>query len=146
MTLTDAWREITFLWTTLDVARRNNRPVEVEEPLRGAYRAFNARDVEAAVALMREDVDWPNAWEGGRVHGRDAVREYWRRQFESISGQVEPEGFEHHANGEVTVLVHQIVHDAESGAKLSEGQVRHRYRIEDGLIARMDVLEDGSPE
>jgi hypothetical protein len=36
--------------------------MEAEEILRKAYRAFNARDVEAAVALMDEDVDWPNAW------------------------------------------------------------------------------------
>jgi hypothetical protein len=76
------------------------------------------------------------------VKGRDAVRDYWQRQFESISSEVVPEGFEHHPNGEVTVLVHQVVHDAESGAKLSEDRVRHRYRIEDGLIVRMDVLAD----
>lgn len=94
---------------------------------------------------MHEDVDWPNAWEGGRVRGRDAVRQYWKRQFESISSEVVPGGFERHANGEVTVLVRQTVRDAKSGTRLSEGQVRHRYRIEDGLIARMDVLEHPSP-
>jgi hypothetical protein len=30
-----------------------------------AYAAFNARDVEAAVAFMHPDVDWPNGMEGG---------------------------------------------------------------------------------
>ena len=44
--------------------------------LRSAYRAFNARDIEAAVQLMHPEVDWPNAWEGGRVVGRGAVRDY----------------------------------------------------------------------
>ena len=34
-----------------------------EQVLRSAYRAFNARDVEAAIALMQPEVDWPNAWE-----------------------------------------------------------------------------------
>lgn len=97
------------------------------------------------MVLMDENVDWPNAWEGGRVRGRDAVRDYWQRQFESISSEVVPEGFEYHSNGEVTVLVRQVVHDAESGAKLSENQVQHRYRIEDGLIVRMDVLENATP-
>ena len=116
--------------------------METEKLLRAAYGAFNARDVESAVALMHEDVDWPNAWEGGRVTGRAAVRDYWQRQFESISSVVEPEGFEHHPNGEVTVLVRQTVHDAKDGTLLSEGQVRHRYRIADGLIVRMEVLED----
>jgi ketosteroid isomerase-like protein len=115
---------------------------QTEEILRSAYRAFNARDVDAAVELMHPDVDWPNAWEGGRVAGRAAVSDYWRRQFESISSEVEPEGFEHHPNGDVTVLVRQVMYDANSGEKLSEGQVRHRYRVEDGLIVRMDVLGD----
>src|SRR5215218_1247521 len=63
---------------------------EAELFLRTAYRAFNARDVEAAVELMHPEVDWPNAWEGGRVVGRAAVRDYWKRQFAAISSHVEP--------------------------------------------------------
>jgi hypothetical protein len=47
-----------------------------EQVLRSAYRAFNVRDVEAAIALMQPEVDWPKAWEGGRVSGRAAVRDY----------------------------------------------------------------------
>jgi len=31
------------------------------------YRAFNARQVELLLAHMTPDVDWPNAWEGGRA-------------------------------------------------------------------------------
>jgi ketosteroid isomerase-like protein len=115
---------------------------DAEETLRSAYNAFNTRDIDAAVGLMHEDVDWPNAWEGGRVVGRDAVRDYWRRQFEAISSQVEPEGFSEEPDGSITVDVHQVVHDAGTGALLSDSHVRHRYRFEGGLITRMDVLED----
>jgi ketosteroid isomerase-like protein len=118
---------------------------QTEETLRSAYRAFNVRDVDAALELMHPRVDWPNAWEGGRVLGRAAVGDYWRRQFESISSQVEPESFDHLANGEVSVLVNQTVHDAKSGEKLSQGLVRHRYRLEDDLIVWMDVEEDAAP-
>jgi ketosteroid isomerase-like protein len=114
---------------------------QTEEILRSAYRAFNARDVDAALELMHPNVDWPNAWEGGRVIGHAAVGDYWRRQFESISSKVEPEAFDHLANGEVNVLVHQVVYDVENGEKLSDGTVRHRYRLEDGLIVWMDVEE-----
>ena len=64
-----------------------------EETLRSAYRAFNARDIEAAVALMHPEVDWPNAWEGGRVVGHAAVSDYWTRQFAAISSRVEPLSF-----------------------------------------------------
>lgn len=119
---------------------------QTEEILRSAYWAFNARDVDAALELMHADVDWPNAWEGGRVVGRAAVGDYWRRQFESISSKVDPVAFEHLTNGEVRVLVNQTVHDAKSGEKLSEGTVRHRYRLEDGLIVWMDVEETVEPQ
>jgi ketosteroid isomerase-like protein len=114
---------------------------EPEMVLRSAYDAFNARDIEAAVELMDPEVDWPNAWEGGRVIGRAAVRDYWTRQFSAISSKVEPEGFTEEPDGRITVDVHQVVHDPRSGELLSDSRVRHRYRFEGGLIVRMDVLE-----
>ena len=119
---------------------------DAEETLRSAYRAFNARDIEAAVELMHPEVDWPNAWEGGRVLGRDGVRDYWSRQFAAISGNVEPEGFSEGPDGSITVDVHQVVHDARTGELLSDSHVRHRYRFEGGLIVRMDVLESAGEE
>ncbi len=114
---------------------------EPEEILRAVYRAFNARDIDAAIEAMHPAVDWPNAWEGGRVVGREAVRNYWSRQFEVISSQVEPEAFVEEPDGSVTVSVAQVVHDDKTGELVSESQVGHRYWIEDGLILRMEVLE-----
>lgn len=112
-----------------------------EETLKAAYRAFNSRNVEAAVELMHPQVDWPNAWEGGRVVGREAVSAYWARQFEAISSVVEPVGFAEERDGAIAVSVHQVVHDPLTGKLLTETTVTHRYRFVDGLIARMDVLE-----
>jgi ketosteroid isomerase-like protein len=114
---------------------------EAEQLVRSAYRAFNARDLEAAIALMHPDVDWPNAWEGGRVVGREAVADYWRRQFSAISSTVDPESFTDEPDGSVTVDVHQMVRDASTAELLSDSMVRHRYRLRDRLIVRMDVLE-----
>ena len=111
---------------------------EQEALLRRAYAAFNARDVEAAVALMHPDVDWPNAWEGGRVRGRDAVRAYWTRQFATIDPQVMPRGFAHRDDGRVAVFVHQIVRSP-AGEVLADGAVVHVYVLRDGLVERMDV-------
>jgi ketosteroid isomerase-like protein len=108
--------------------------------IRAAYRAFNERDIDGVLELMHPDVDWPNAWEGGRVMGRAAVRDYWTRQFKAISGRVEPEALSDEPDGSVTVDVHQVVHDAQTGELVSDSRVRHRYRFEDGLITRMDVL------
>ncbi len=52
-----------------------------ERILNAAYAAFNARDLDAAIELMHPEVDWPNAWEGGRAIGREAVLDYWSRQY-----------------------------------------------------------------
>jgi hypothetical protein len=111
-----------------------------ERLLRRAYEAFNARDIEAALALMHPDVDWPNGMEGGRELGRDAVRAYWTRQFGMIDGHVEPERFEPDEEGRIVVDVHQVVRDLE-GNMISDGQVQHVYTIRDGLVERMDIRE-----
>lgn len=115
--------------------------MDVEQILRSAYRAFNARDVEAAAALMHPDVDWPNAWEGGRVLGRPAVTDYWTRQFATISSKVEPEAFTEGPDGSITVGVHQVLHSAETGELLADGRIQHRYWFEGNLVIRMQVVE-----
>lgn len=115
--------------------------LDAEETLRSAYRAFNARDIDAAVELMHPEVNWPNAWEGGRIVGRAAVRDYWNRQFAAISSNVVPRRFTEQPDGSITVDVHQVVRDAGTGELISDSRVRHRYRLENGLVVRMDVLE-----
>ena len=47
-----------------------------KEFLQNLYDAFNKREIETIIALMRSDVKWANGVEGDFVHGRDAVREY----------------------------------------------------------------------
>jgi ketosteroid isomerase-like protein len=109
----------------------------MEALIRSLYASFNARDVEAVIAMLHTDVDWPNAWEGGRLHGHDAVRDYWRRQFAEIVGTVEPTNITS-AGDKVEVTVHQTVRDHD-GNLLSDGTVTHTYTFRDGRIARMDV-------
>jgi hypothetical protein len=109
--------------------------------LRSAYLAFNTGNVEAAVNLMHSEVDWPNTWEGGRILGRAAVRNYWNRQFAAISSNVEPENFSEDQDGSITAVVHQVIHDAHTGALISDSWVRHQFCLENGLIVRMDVVE-----
>lgn len=120
---------------------RGRVPV-AEQILAAAYAAFNARDIDAAVALMHPDVVWPNAWEGGRVQGRAAVRAYWTRQFAAIFSHVEPERFSVEPGGAIVVDVRQVVHDAATGELITDSPVRHRFWLEDGLVVRMEVLAD----
>jgi len=104
-----------------------------------AYEAFNARDIDAVLALMHPDVDWPNGMEGGRVIGRDNVRGYWRRQWELLDPRVEPIHFEDGSSGRTIVEVHQVIRDL-AGNPLADQTVHHVYSIRDGLIERMDIL------
>jgi hypothetical protein len=101
--------------------------------LRELYTAFNARDLDALLAAMTDDVDWPNAWEGGRLHGRQAVRDYWTRQWAQIDSRVEAVAFSELPDGRVAVEVDQTI----DGQAM--GRVRHVYTFRDGLVARMDV-------
>lgn len=45
------------------------------------YSAFNRRNIDEALSLMSENVDWPKASEGGRVIGKEEIRAYWTRQW-----------------------------------------------------------------
>jgi hypothetical protein len=55
--------------------------VDDETLLRELYVGFNARELDGVLARLTDDVEWPDAWEGGRAVGIDAVREYWMRQW-----------------------------------------------------------------
>jgi hypothetical protein len=114
--------------------------VNDEQRMRALYDAFNARDMDTVLAAMTVDVDWPNAWEGGRVHGRDAVRSYWTRQWAEINARAEPLRVRTNADGHIVVDVEQVVRDL-NGEVLGEGRVLHIYEMRDGLVARMDVEE-----
>jgi SnoaL-like domain len=104
------------------------------------YNAFNRRDIETALTAMDPEVDWPNGMEGGRVYGREAVRQYWLRQWSQINPTVEPRSFHTDPTGAIVVEVHQVVRDL-SGTLLSERMVQHVYRIENGLIRSMEIKE-----
>ena len=108
--------------------------------LTSIYDAFNARDIDAVLAVLHPDVDWPNGWEGGRVYGHEGVRDYWTRQWAAIDPHVEPVGFDTDETGRTIVKVHQVVRDLE-GNLIAEGRVEHVYLIEDGLIKSMEIRE-----
>jgi len=116
-----------------------NDPIgEDRQLLISAYRWFNERHLDAVLALMHPDVVWPNGMEGGSVYGRDAVREYWTRQWAVFDPHVESLSFERDERGRIVVLVHQVVRDL-GGKLLSDTTVRHVYSIRQGLIERMEI-------
>ena len=110
------------------------------ELLKQVYQRFNARDIEAVLAALHPDVTWANGMEGGHVHGREAVRSYWTRQWATVDPRVEPTAFSTGVDGETIVEVHQTVRDLQ-GAVLLDQMVGHIFRIENGLIMRFDIRE-----
>jgi nuclear transport factor 2 (NTF2) superfamily protein len=117
----------------------NTSPTAEERALlAGAYRDFNARQINAVLARMDANVDWPNGMEGDRVHGREEVRSYWTRQWGMIDPHVETFELVKDEAGRIAVRVHQVVKDLE-GNLLLDTIVQHVYRIQDGLILRMDI-------
>jgi hypothetical protein len=108
--------------------------------LQKAYNAFNNRDIEAALAAMHPDVDWPNGMEGGRVYGHAAVHDYWSRQWGLIDPHVEALRFQVDEAGRILIDVHAVVRDL-TGTLLSDTMVQHVYTIEDGLIRTMEIRD-----
>jgi SnoaL-like domain len=103
-----------------------------------AYNDFNARRIEAVLSSMHPDVTWANGMEGGYVHGREGVREYWTRQWAIIDPHVEPVHIVEGEPGTVEVEVRQTVRDLK-GAIQAEIMVKHAFRVENGLIRRFDI-------
>jgi ketosteroid isomerase-like protein len=116
----------------------NNQPAPEIALLRAAYAAFNARDIDAALALMTPDVVWPRAFKGGFIRGPEEVRAYWTEQWSEIDGHVEPISFYLEETGRILVSVHQVVRDL-AGAVLADEHVGHRFTFEHGLIQAMEV-------
>ena len=111
-----------------------------------AYSAFNERNVDGALALMIEDVSWPKASEGGRVVGKQDIRDYWIRQWADFDPHVDVLEVVDLTNGKTEVKVRQLVKN-HSGDLLSDTEVWHIYTIHNNLIERMDILEaDGNTE
>jgi len=117
------------------------------EMIRGIYRSFNARDIDDVLAALSDDVVWANGMDGGHVHGREAVHDYWTRQWAVISPHVEPVAFETTEDGAIAVEVIQSIFDLD-GQPL-EGQtdglkgkiVTHIFRLEGDKIIRFDIQD-----
>jgi ketosteroid isomerase-like protein len=115
------------------------------EVLRRIYDRFNARDIDGALAALANDVTWANGMNGGHVQGREAVREYWTRQWTMVSPHVEPVSFRRAGDGTVIAEVRQSVRDLEG--KPLQGQthglkdktVEHVFRLHDGKVTRFDI-------
>ena len=118
-----------------------------KDVLKHMYERFNARDIDGVLAALADDVAWANGMDGGHVHGRAAVREYWTRQWAIVSPHVKPVRFDEAADGALVVQVEQSIRDLEGRPLqgqthgLHDKMVGHVFRFEAGKVARFDIQE-----
>ena len=117
------------------------------ELIRRMYSCFNARDIDGVLAALTDDVAWANGMDGGHVHGREAVRAYWTRQWSMVSPHVEPVDFQRAADGAIIATVRQSVRDLEGRPLqgqthgLTDKMVGHVFRLQHGRVVRFDIEE-----
>ena len=112
------------------------------------YDRFNARDIDGVLTVLTDDVAWANGMDGGHVHGREAVREYWTRQWTMVSPHVEPVSFTEAADSSIVVEVKQVIRDLEGKPLpdqthgLKDKTVGHVFRLREGKVIRFDIRDD----
>jgi ketosteroid isomerase-like protein len=110
------------------------------ECARRLYAAVNDGDIEAAIALMCPDVDWANAFEGGRARGHDAVRRYWEQITSSFALELTPLRIEADSRGRIVADIHHAIRDLD-GKPLAHQRVCHVFAFRGELIERLDIRE-----
>lgn len=111
------------------------------------YDRFNARDIDEVLTALTDDVVWANGMDGGFVHGREAIRAYWTRQWSMVSSRVEPVSFHRTADGTIVAEVRQTIRDLEGKPLqgqthgLKDKMVGHVFHLRNGKVARFDIRD-----
>lgn len=109
-----------------------------------AYDAYNRQDVEGLLALVTEDVDWPDGAGPDRLHGRGAVRRYWTQQWKTAAlTHDEPVGFATHDDGRTAVRIRQVIRQP-TGSIVSTGTFVHLHRLDGDRIATLEIQADAT--
>jgi ketosteroid isomerase-like protein len=107
------------------------------------YKAFNDRDVGTLMDAMHPDVDWPNFLEGGRVRGRDALRQYWSEQFAMVQPEASPIEMLEVSGDRIVVRLHYLIKAMEGGGVWTDEITSNTFTFADDLVLSMDW---GEPE
>ncbi len=113
-------------------------PRDAQQIIQHLYDLFNARDIDAALSALTDDVVWANGMEGGHVHGKEALREYWTKQWSTIDPHVEPVSIREVSDGLVDVEVNLTVCDL-NGQRLLYESIKHAFHVKNGYVTRFDI-------
>lgn len=104
--------------------------------------AMNGQDIEAAVALLHPDVDWQDIMNGGRRHGRAAVRAYWAKTTALLTPGTSMIDYRLIGEDRIAARLLHSVRDKQ-GKLWGEEALTQIFTFRDGLIIRMDLDEAG---
>jgi hypothetical protein len=108
--------------------------------LERAYRLFNDRKIDGLLAMMTDDVRWPDVAHGIVLEGKAAIRRYWEAQFAVAAPHVVPTGFLE-VDDDLVAVIDQRIFDLAGNPLIEPAVVYHRYQFDGGLISRMTVFE-----
>jgi ketosteroid isomerase-like protein len=121
--------------------------VDAIQLIKKLYDCFNSRDIDGVLVALDDDVAWANGMEGGHVHGHDALRDYWTRQWAIVIPHVKPIEFHVAEDGAIVVEVVQSVLDL-NGQPLSgqthglkDKTVMHIFWMKGEKIKRFDIQD-----
>lgn len=105
------------------------------------YRSLDVQDVEAVMATLHPDADFPDQIEGGRRVGHDDLRDYWLSAFKIIRTENSLVSTRDLDGGDLEAVVTH--HVTSLGGKLwHDGPSTYRFRFRDGLIAGMEQISE----
>ncbi len=116
------------------------------ESLRKGIEAFNQRDFDSALALVREDVTWERFLsrteaETPVVRGKEELRAVWESQVEAVDIRVEPDEFIPVGENKVVVPMQMVAHGRSSEMSLTATVVWVWTVDGDGLVASVEAFD-----
>ncbi len=109
--------------------------------LERAYRHFNERRIDELMAMMADDVQWPDVANGTVLEGKAAISRYWEAQFAVADPIVTPTDF-FPVGGELVAVINQRILDLKGELLAPPSTVFHRYTFRHDLVSRMVVFVD----
>jgi hypothetical protein len=107
--------------------------------LERACRLFNEWRIDDLLAMMIDDVRWPDVAHGIVLEGKAAIRQYWEAQFAVAAPRVVPTGFME-VDDDLVAVIDQRIFGLIGNLLMEPAVVFHRYSFNTGLISRMTVF------
>lgn len=106
--------------------------------LRAAYESFNRQDLTDVLALLTDDVLWPDVVNDTTLVGKEAVRAYFERVF-AVAGMRVTVGELITMGDAVLVTTYQRFSELDGKPLGSPRTVVNRFTFRGELVSRMDV-------